>query len=153
MLLTLVRHGQAHPAAVGQHDFTRELTDIGRSQAEKTAEYIAKHLQPDLFIVSPLLRAQQTLAYIQRHFPNVPVFECDCIKPDDDANIAIEWLSKLDVENYNSIVVVCHMNVIAYMQQLLTMEPLDPYSLAEARVFEQHIIEKGLSTYRQRFIP
>ncbi len=63
-------------------------------------------------MVSPLLRAQQTLSYLQKYFPNVPVVVCNAIKPEDDAKVAVEWLSHLP---YESIVVVCHMNVVAHI--------------------------------------
>lgn len=150
MLLTLVRHGQAHPAVDG-NDMQRPLTELGHQQAEKTALYLKDKLQPDVFVVSPLLRAQQTLAHLQAYFPNVPVLECDAIKPDDDADIAIQWLSHL--MQYQSIVVVCHMDVVAYMEQKLTLEQWDAFSLAEARILEQNIIEKGLSRVVSRFVP
>ena len=162
MQLTLVRHGEASPALDGQ-DEKRPLTARGHAQAQQTAAYLnaffskdsnqsvvnATH-QPDLFVVSPLLRAQETLAHIQSYFPDVATFICDKIKPEDDAKEAIEWLSQLPFEN---IVVVCHMNVVAHIAEQLTHEYFHPFQLAEARVYQQTVIAHGLSTQKQSFIP
>ncbi len=149
MQLILVRHGEAS-AAVNGNDDKRPLTKRGHKQAQHTAEYLKDMIKPDVFVVSPLLRAQETLAHLQHYFNDVPVLVCNKIKPEDDAKSAVEWLSQLP---YESIVVVCHMNVVAHLSALMTAEPFYPYTLAEARVFEQAVIASGLSTQVKRFIP
>lgn len=149
MLLTLVRHGEASLARDG-NDYKRPLTGRGHDQAEQTAEYLKDTIQPDIFIVSPLLRAQETLAHLQTKFPKVGTLVCDKIKPDDDAKDAIEWLSQLPFE---SIVVVCHMNVVAHIAEQLTHEHFHSFALAEARIYEQSVIAHGLSTHRKAFVP
>lgn len=149
MQLTLVRHGEASPAVNGNDD-KRPLTKRGHKQAQQTAEYLKDMIKPDVFVVSPLLRAQETLAHLQHYFQNVPVLVCNKIKPEDDAKSAVEWLSQLP---YESIVVVCHMNVVAHISSLLTAEPFHPYALAEARIYEQAVIAVGLSTQLKSFIP
>jgi len=149
MQLTLVRHGEAAPAVHGNDD-KRPLTERGHKQAELSARYLKDIIQPDVFVVSPLLRAQETLAHLQYYFRDVPVLVCNKIKPDDDAKAAIDWLSQLP---YESIVVVCHMNVVAHIASLLTAEPFHPYALAEARIYEQAVIATGLSTQLKSFIP
>lgn len=149
MQLTLVRHGEASPATDGI-DSKRPLTHRGHQQAEQTAEFIKENIDPDIFVVSTLLRAQETLAHIQKDFPNVSVMICDQIKPDDDAKLAIEWLSQLPFER---IVVVCHMNVVGHIAEQLTHEHFNPFALAEARVYEQTVIANGLSTQNKAFIP
>lgn len=111
MQLTLVRHGEASPPVHG-NDIKRPLTERGHTQAQQTAEYLKDLIRPDVFVVSPLLRAQETLAHIQTYFKDVPVVICNTIKPDDDATQAVEWLSHLP---YESIAVVCHMNVVAHI--------------------------------------
>jgi len=149
MQLTLVRHGEASPAINGNDD-KRSLTARGHRQAQQVAEYLKDVVQPDVFVVSPLLRAQETLAHLQHYFNDVPVMLCDKIKPDDDSKLAVEWLSQLP---YDSIVVVCHMNVVAHISSLLTAEAFHPYALAEARIYEQAVIATGLSTQLKSFIP
>ncbi|NNH37376.1 phosphohistidine phosphatase SixA [Acinetobacter terrae] len=149
MQLTLVRHGEASPAVNGNDD-KRPLTKRGHKQAQQTAEYLKDMIKPDVFVVSPLLRAQETLAHLQHYFHDVPVLVCNKIKPEDDAKSAVEWLSQLP---YESIVVVCHMNVVAHIASLLTSESFHPYALAEARIYEQAVIAAGLSTQLKSFIP
>ena len=149
MQLTLVRHGEASPAVNGNDD-KRPLTRRGHKQAQHTAEYLKDMIKPDVFVVSPLLRAQETLAHLQHYFNDVPVLVCNKIKPEDDAKSAVEWLSQLP---YESIVVVCHMNVVAHISSLLTSESFHPYALAEARIYEQAVIAAGLSIQLKSFIP
>ena len=149
MQLTLVRHGEASPAVNGNDD-KRPLTRRGHKQAQHTAEYLKDMIKPDVFVVSPLLRAQETLAHLQHYFNDVPVLVCNKIKPEDDAKSAVEWLSQLP---YESVVVVCHMNVVAHISSLLTSESFHPYALAEARIYEQAVIAAGLSTQLKSFIP
>lgn len=150
MHLTLVRHGQAANPVKYSADEKRPLTALGHQQAEQTAIFLQKNIQPDIFVVSPLLRAQETLLHIQHYFPNVPILECNAIKPDDEAKVAVQWLSQLP---YQNIVVVCHMNVVAYIEQILTVEPIHSFSLAEARCYEQEWIGAGLSTCKKTFVP
>ncbi|MBP8006283.1 MAG: histidine phosphatase family protein [Acinetobacter sp.] len=149
MQLTLVRHGEASPAING-NDMQRPLTARGHQQAKQTGLFLKDMIQPEIFVVSPLLRAQETLEHIKAHFAGIPVLICDKIKPDDDAKGAIEWLSKLP---YESIAVVCHMNVIAHIAEQLTLESFQPFALAEARIYDQAVIANGLSTQKNSFIP
>lgn len=150
MQLTLVRHGEAKPPVAG-NDYQRPLTNKGHLQAEKTAEFLKNIVNtPDVFVVSPLLRAQETLSYLEKLFPKVPIQICDVIKPDDDANLAVEWLSQLPYEN---IIVVCHMNVIGFIDEKITGNNFHPFQLAEARVYQQTVIARDLSTLQHAFIP
>ncbi|KAF5290544.1 hypothetical protein FQR65_LT20627 [Abscondita terminalis] len=131
MQLTLVRHGEAAPAINGV-DSKRPLTERGHLQAEQTAQFLKETVQPDAY------------------FPEVSVLICDKIKPEDDAKLAIEWLSQLPFER---IVVVCHMNVVGHIAEQLTHEHFNPFALAEARIYEQTVIANGLSTQNKAFIP
>ena len=149
MQLTLVRHGEASPAVNG-NDMQRPLTARGPQQAEQTGDFLKDVIQPEVFIVSPLLRAQETLQHIKAHFQGIPVLICDKIKPDDNAKDAIEWLSELP---YESIAVVCHMNVVAHIAEQLTHESFNSFALAEARIYDQAVIANGLSTQMNRFTP
>lgn len=149
MQLTLVRHGEAAPPVNG-NDTKRPLTERGHLQAEQTAQYLKDIVKPEVFVVSPLLRAQETLAHLQAFYKDVPVVICNAIKPDDDAKVAVEWLSQLP---YESIVVVCHMNVVAHIASILTEESFHPFYLSEARIYDQAVIAAGLSTQLKSFIP
>jgi Phosphohistidine phosphatase SixA len=76
MQLTLVRHGEAAPPVNG-NDSKRPLTERGHQQAEQTAQYLKDIIKPEVFVVSPLLRAQETLAHLQHYFKDVPVVICN----------------------------------------------------------------------------
>lgn len=149
MQLTLIRHGEAAAPVMGD-DTKRPLTERGHLQAEQTADYLNKIIKPEVFVVSPLLRAQETLAHLHAYFPDVPVVICNAIKPDDDARAAVEWLSYLP---YESVAVVCHMNVVAHIASILLTESFQPFNLAEARIYEQAVIAPGLSTQIKSFVP
>lgn len=56
-------------------------------------------------------------------------------------------------EKFRIGLVVCHMNVVAHISTILTMESFHPYSLAEARIFDQVVIAQGLSTQVNSYIP
>ena len=148
MKIILMRHGQAEDET--RPDSARQLTDFGQQQAVQTADYISNHYMPDLFVVSPYVRAQQTLAQLQAQLPNVPVKVQDNITPSDDARTALAELATIDAE---CVVVVCHMSIIAYLASLLTGDTPESYALAEARVFEMEFIMAGMAHEIDRFVP
>lgn len=152
MQLILVRHGEADPYQA--NDAIRNLTARGVAQAHSTASQVLKKYQPDLLVASPYVRAQQTVAAFQEKLPHVSFYTLDLITPDADPRIALEALSELQSQySAQCMVVVCHMNVIAYMAGLLLDDDPEGFSLAEARVFEQDMILLGLSVEKKRFVP
>ena len=152
MQLILIRHGEAGPYQAD--DAARALTERGVVQTEWTADQILKKYHPDLLVVSPYLRAQQTLQPFKAKLPDLPTVVLDAITPDADPRLALDLISMMPSKyDAKSIVVVCHMNVIAYMAALLIDEDPEGFSLAEARVFEQPLVLLGLSVERARFAP
>jgi phosphohistidine phosphatase len=148
MKLFLVRHGEAEPYQT--QDDTRQLTARGVKQAMWVAQAIADRIRPDVFLVSPYQRAQQTLQPLRQLFPEVPVHVVQGITPDDDAKMALTLLAQYQGQ---TMVVVCHMNIVAHLASLLTQEVFDPFGLAELRMFEQDLLGLGMSTERYRLIP
>ena len=148
MKIILMRHGQAgeytHP------DSARQLTDFGQQQAEQTAGYIIDNYQPDYFMVSPYVRAQQTLKQLQAIAPKIPVTIQDNITPGDDARAALAALSRIESE---CMIVVCHMSIVANIASLLTGISPESFALAEARVFEMEFVMSGMATEIDRFVP
>lgn len=66
--LYLMRHGEAESSA-GIPDFDRNLTENGQSEVIKRyREFLIAGYTPDLFLVSPILRAQQTFSKLQAEF-------------------------------------------------------------------------------------
>ena len=148
MQIILMRHGQAEDET--RPDSARQLTDYGQQQAIQTAEYITSHYKPDRFIVSPYVRAQQTLAHLQARAADVPALVQDNITPGDDARAALTELADINTE---CMVVVCHMSIIANIAALLTGDSPESFSLAEARVFEMEFVLTGMATEIDRFVP
>ncbi len=152
MQLILVRHGEAEPLQTNDAD--RNLTQKGIAQARSTAQQVLERYHPDLWVVSPYNRAQQTVSAFQKNWPDVPRHVLEGVTPDADPRVALDELSLL-VSQYSAqcIVVVCHMNVIVYMASLMTDEEAEIFGLAEARVYEysHHLI--GFSVEKARFLP
>jgi len=67
--LMLLRHAKTERAQPGERDRDRKLTKRGRSDAPLIGAYMAHHdLVPDLALVSPATRAQETWALIANCF-------------------------------------------------------------------------------------
>ena len=148
MKIILMRHGQAEDET--RPDSARQLTDFGQQQAKQTAEYITAHYQPDYFVVSPYVRAQQTLAALQAQLPTVPSSVRDNLTPSDDARQALHEIADIEAK---CLVVVCHMSIVAYIAGLLTGDYPESFSLAEARVFEMDFVMAGMARETARFVP
>jgi phosphohistidine phosphatase len=148
MKIILMRHGQAEDEM--RPDSARQLTDFGHQQAKQTAEYITTYYRPDYFLVSPYVRAQQTLAELQAQLPTVPSSIQDNLTPSDDARQALNEIADIEGE---CLVVVCHMSIVAYIAGLLTNDYPESFSLAEARVFEMDFVMAGMAREIARFVP
>jgi phosphohistidine phosphatase len=71
--LILFRHGKAEANAPSGRDFDRALTDRGGSDGLLVARALARAgFRPDLAIVSPAVRAQQTWEAAAAAFPGTP---------------------------------------------------------------------------------
>jgi phosphohistidine phosphatase len=159
MQLILVRHGEAEPYQ--SDDAGRSLTTRGVAQAHSTAQQVLAKYHPDLLVVSPYKRAQQTAAAFEEAItafhetpPPIPLHILDEITPDADPRAALDALSLLAAQyGPKCMMVVCHMNVIAYLAGLIVDEYPESFGLAEARVFEQPLILMGLSVEKARFAP
>lgn len=69
----LLRHAKTERAEPGGHDRDRKLIKRGRSDAPVIGAYMARHgLIPDLALVSPAARAQETWALIAPAFAKTP---------------------------------------------------------------------------------
>ncbi|MES2070568.1 MAG: phosphohistidine phosphatase SixA [Pseudomonadota bacterium] len=70
MELILWRHAEAEEA---EPDVSRKLTGKGQKQAAKMARWLDSNLPETCrILVSPAVRAQETVAYLQRKFKTVP---------------------------------------------------------------------------------
>lgn len=153
MKLILIRHGDAGAYTLPDH--ARNLSELGQSQAQQTATWLANHYSPTLFISSPYNRAKQTCEIVKQDFTDIPLTIVDNITPDDDPKIAIDTLGELltNIDDNACVVVVCHMNIIAYMTSILTGEKPTGFQLAEARVLEMEVVAEYLGNQVGQFIP
>lgn len=153
MKLILIRHGDA--GAYTHPDSERNLSEIGKAQAQKTAKWLQQNANPTLFISSPYNRAMQTCEIVKQAFADVEHQIFANITPNDDAQTAINGLADLlaNMNDDDCVVIVCHMNIIAYMAGLLTGEQPESFSLAEARILETNVLSNGLATQIGKFVP
>jgi phosphohistidine phosphatase len=71
--LMLLRHAKTERAGPGEPDRTRKLTKRGRADIPLVGAYMARHdLVPDLVLVSPATRAQETWTLLAASFAKAP---------------------------------------------------------------------------------
>jgi phosphohistidine phosphatase len=71
--LLLLRHAKTERPEPGERDRDRRLTKRGRYDAPLIGAYMARHgLVPDLALVSPATRAEETWALVAKALPTAP---------------------------------------------------------------------------------
>jgi len=71
--LLLLRHAKTERAELGEGDRDRKLTARGRADAPVIGAYLARHgLVPQLVLLSPVTRAEETWALIAPTFTKAP---------------------------------------------------------------------------------
>jgi phosphohistidine phosphatase len=71
--LLLLRHAKTERAEPGERDRDRKLTKRGRADAPVMGAYMARHgLVPDLVLVSPVTRADETWELAAKAFAKAP---------------------------------------------------------------------------------
>jgi phosphohistidine phosphatase len=76
--LMLLRHAKTERAGPGERDRDRKLMKRGRNDAPVIGVYMAHHhLVPDLALVSPAVRAQETWALVAPCFAKAPKMATD----------------------------------------------------------------------------
>ncbi|GFY72585.1 hypothetical protein TNIN_350641 [Trichonephila inaurata madagascariensis] len=136
--ILLIRHGEYDTSA--QKDVDRRLTPLGRKQAD----FVGQRLKDLPFnytklVRSTMTRAQETSDIILKHFPDLPVEDCDLLRegfpippdppsswnvPDevflkDGSRIEMAFKKYFHRANVNQTsdsyeIMVCHANVIRY---------------------------------------
>lgn len=162
MKLILIRHGDAGAYTLPDHE--RNLSPLGQAQAKQTADWLTRspYLKtPMQFISSPYNRANQTLNIITDTLSiklgTIDSQTIDGITPNDRADLAIIELGK-KVQNpiitdNGTLVVVCHMNIIANLASLLTGNDEIGFDLAEARVYEMDFLAEQTAKQIDGFCP
>jgi phosphohistidine phosphatase len=105
--LMLLRHAKTERAEGGQRDRDRKLTKRGRDDAAVIGAYMARHgLIPDLALVSPAKRAQETWALLAPAFAKAPRL----VNDERIYNAATDALFKIigETRGAHSLLVVGH---------------------------------------------
>lgn len=126
-----MRHGEAvfHAAS----DAERALSPTGQEEVALMGRWLAKE-QDDwsLVLVSPYLRAQQTMQSVLTHLPNPPdrVQTIEGLIPSGSAGDIHDFIDgEISVSRVTNILLVCHMPIVSYLTASLTTEhncPLFP---------------------------
>ncbi|MDX1694649.1 MAG: phosphohistidine phosphatase SixA [Ketobacteraceae bacterium] len=113
--LYVMRHG--HAVNKASSDAERPLSANGEIEVRKAAHKL-EGLQPDLFIASPYLRAQQT-ARILKEAAAIPtdITTEEGITPDDHPQGVVRMLA--DLEAVGSILMVSHNPLVSALVSLL----------------------------------
>lgn len=115
MHIFIMRHGEA--AWDAANDALRPLTERGKSESVQMAEWMAKQqYKIDYVLVSPYLRAQQTLAAVKEGLllPNQIETEEGLI-PGGNADHIAHYLRALGDVGYQNILVISHLPLVGYV--------------------------------------
>lgn len=101
MLLCLMRHGEAEDPDRAANDFSRELTDLGRTQVGNFAQWLTtRQAPPDLILHSPLVRARQTAEVFAAHATtNIPLTEVEWMSPGASASTILRRAADFGLES------------------------------------------------------
>ncbi|VFP85689.1 phosphohistidine phosphatase SixA [Candidatus Erwinia haradaeae] len=113
MKLFLMRHGEADLQT--HNDFSRPLTACGYSESRAIANWLrTKNINIQQALVSPYLRAQQTLSVICEVFPLITnqintLYE---LRPNGKSNQVLSYLRLLDNKITQSVIIISHLPFI-----------------------------------------
>jgi phosphohistidine phosphatase len=123
MKIIVMRHGEAAHEA-GRDDL-RPLTDKGRKQSIRMAEWVAEQLpRIDRVLISPFLRAQQTWEAIQSCLPTPSkIEEFHDLVPYGRSEVVSDYLRALDDEY---VLIVSHLPLVGYIVNDLCANTVPP---------------------------
>ena len=119
--LLIMRHGEAKPFGGQFEDDRRPLTRRGSQLLEPVANKLAQ-FEPELILVSPFLRTQQTADIVTEQLPNAYQRKnCDWLLSESPVEQAVLQLDKL-VED--KVLMVSHMPFVSLLVEYLTGQSL-----------------------------
>lgn len=115
MQIFIMRHGEA--ALDAASDALRPLTERGKNESTKMAKWMTKQgSNIDYVLVSPYLRAQQTLDEVGKTLPLPSKIETENgLTPNGDATHIAHYLQVLGDLGYQNILVVSHLPLVGYV--------------------------------------
>ncbi|WP_176701279.1 phosphohistidine phosphatase SixA [Gilliamella sp. wkB108] len=109
-----MRHGEAGFSA--SSDSSRSLTKYGCEQASKAGLWLRQqNFQFDLGLVSPYIRAQQTLEQLSSHASIFQVETNKALVPGGDPAQVVNRLIESLMSNIKSVIVVSHLPLVGYL--------------------------------------
>ncbi|KOY60906.1 phosphohistidine phosphatase SixA [Photorhabdus heterorhabditis] len=115
MQVFIMRHGEAALDAIS--DSARQLTPRGCNESQEMAHWLAqKEPKIDLVLVSPYIRAEQTLQVVRKSL-SLPVGEevLPGLSPSGDAAMVSSYLQVIAEQGHNAVLVVSHLPLVGYL--------------------------------------
>lgn len=126
MKVFIMRHGDAVPDAAS--DALRPLSERGVDESQQMARWLdARKPEIDRVLVSPYVRAQQTLAELRGALPLPDETEClPQLTPGGDADVVGDYLRALAGTGVNAVLVVSHLPLVGYLVAALCPQESAP---------------------------
>ncbi|PHM73523.1 phosphohistidine phosphatase SixA [Xenorhabdus kozodoii] len=145
MYVFIMRHGDAALNAIS--DVARELTPQGCQESQEMARWLAQQ-SPDVdcILVSPYLRAEQTLKAVRDNLalPDHEEILAE-LTPSGDVALVASYLHALSTQGHQSVLVVSHLPLVGYLVSELCPGHTPPMFATSSIVCVEldHQTEKG----------
>lgn len=153
MHLLLMRHGEAEPYSV--KDETRNLTAFGVTQSRKAGIWLnEKFREIDVALVSPYIRAQQTLDALRTQVSVKQVISCSDIIPSGNPAIVHDYVDAFLLENpeINSVLLVCHMPIVSFLADNFCQIEHSPLFVTSAILQVDYQVEQSCGTKAESYL-
>ncbi|MFT6895627.1 MAG: phosphohistidine phosphatase [Paraglaciecola sp.] len=123
MHVIIMRHGDAKPAH--GEDSLRQLSPFGHKQATAAGKWLQQRYLTsgiDMSLVSPYVRARETLAEVSGEVKINQELICSDITPDGSVCLTHDYLNFLisDKQISHSLLIISHMPFVSYLVDELT---------------------------------
>ncbi|MCX8649393.1 phosphohistidine phosphatase SixA [Gilliamella sp. B2776] len=109
-----MRHGEAGFSA--SSDSSRTLTDYGIEQSKKVGIWLKEqNFNFDLALVSPYLRAQQTLSGLSTYVHVTKVETEKCLVPSGSSSHIVDLIRVLLSNGLTNVIIVSHLPLVGYV--------------------------------------
>ncbi|AIN47276.1 phosphohistidine phosphatase SixA [Candidatus Palibaumannia cicadellinicola] len=153
MPIIIMRHGDAIIKAV--NDIERSITDRGRDQSRLIARYLSDRvINIELVLVSPYLRARQTLDVLREHLV-LPLAQEEVMQeliPSGNAQLICSYLKALHKKGVSNVLVISHLPLVSYLVSYLcpTEYPLILATSAVACIELDTITNSGTMSWQMQ---
>ncbi|WP_202112417.1 MULTISPECIES: phosphohistidine phosphatase SixA [unclassified Gilliamella] len=109
-----MRHGEASFSA--SSDSSRTLTHYGIQQSNQAGIWLKQqNCRFDFGLVSPYIRAQQTLTELSSHVSVAKVETNSCLVPSGSPSSIVDMLTMLLNDGVENVIVVSHLPLVGYL--------------------------------------